>query len=147
MSSAQYIYDIVDDIDYHIEKSIVPHNWQPFDLALVLCRHFNKDYACISIMKSVWCKRVNHEWCVIDNKTVGIDFSKWLYDIYVSRHVETVKLLVSSEKTNPTHSSLEERANALKYITENVQKEAWIKNIMREAKELFYNINGEKLLH
>lgn len=140
-------------IDYAIDRSLgnyeLLEDGKPdrrgcsdYDIASILYQLYKSDYVCSSITHNTWYKFEEPRWTKIDS------------GVYLRRHISNELRLIYSKKA--THymdirSRLSESndAHRIKQITAHIDKIMGIfirlgnsndkKNIMTEAKELFYN--------
>ena len=147
-------------IDYAIDRSLgnyeLLEDGKPdrrgcsdYDIATILFQLYKSDYVCSSITHNVWFKFEEPRWSKIDS------------GVYLRRHISNELRMIYSKKA--THymdirSRLSESndAHRIKQITAHIDKIMSIymrlgntndkKNIMTEAKELFYNDRFEQEL-
>ena len=120
-----------------------------YDIAMILYQLFKSDYVCSSITHNTWYKYVEPRWMKIDS------------GVYLRRHVSCELRTIYSKKAAhymDLRSKLKEGddAHKIKQISAHIDKIMSIytrlgnsndkKNIMTEAKELFYNDRFEEKL-
>ena len=110
-----------------------------FDLAQVLYQMYKDKYVCVSIKNNCWFQYKNHRWYEIDQGTsLRMNISTHMWRQYFDRLQPFVNKMAQEEDDD-------ERKNltmiAYKYgnICEILKKTVWKNNIMREARELFYD--------
>ena len=116
-----------------------------FDLAIVLYQLFKDKFVCASIKNNTWYEYSNNRWYEVDNgSSLRYSISKELFTEYFIRH----KQRVESEHYLETDddNKLTKKAKFLNYevqrlceITVQLKTTKQKDNIMREAKELFYD--------
>jgi len=147
-------------IDYAIDRSLgnyeLLEDGKPdrrgcadYDIASILFQLYKSEYVCSSITHNVWFKFEEPRWSKIDS------------GVYLRRHISNEMRLIYSKKAShymEVRSRLSESndAHRIKQITAHIDKIMGIymrlgssndkKNIMTEAKELFYNDKFEQEL-
>ena len=127
-------------IDYFVEKTI--DNFTDFDVAIVLYHIYKDDFTCVSIKKDLWYIYQNHRWIENEGGTgLRMAISKELFNIYYNKQNKLVDYLgsgaidMSSEKA----TVLQKRAKLIGEHCCNLKRRGIKDNIMREAKEIFYD--------
>jgi len=127
-------------IDYFVDKTV--ENPTDFDFALVLYHMYKDDYTCVSIKKDIWYIYNNHRWEENEGGTgLRMSISKDLFDIYfakmnkIQQHFKSGTVDSSSEK----YDILAKQAKKLGDMSKNLKQRGVKDNIMREAKEIFYD--------
>ena len=127
-------------ISYFIEKTI--DNQTDFDFALVLYQMYKDRFTCVSIKKDAWYIYRNHRWEENEGGTdLRMAISQELFQIYFNKQMDLVKQ-ISSGTTDPTsekHKDLQSRAKKIADLSNNLKRRGVKDNIMREAKEIFYD--------
>jgi P4 family phage/plasmid primase-like protien len=139
-------------IDYAIDRSLGSYesieDGKPdkrgctdYDIATILHQLFKAEYVCSSIQNNRWYKFEGHRWVLIDS------------GVYLRKHISNeLRMLYSKKATHymDIRSRLDEseHAHRIKQITAHIDKIMSVymrlgnsndkKNIMTEAKELFY---------
>lgn len=111
-----------------------------FDIAMVLYHLFKDEYVCVSVKGNIWYRYKNHRWMEIDSgTTLRRSISDELRDVYtrkVSRlHRQISQLDPDDERTKV----LKKKAEIVIGICDRLSRTNDKKNIMVEAKELFYD--------
>lgn len=117
-----------------------------FDVAQVLYQLYKEKYVCASIKNNIWYEFREHRWHEIDSGgTLRISISKNLYREYFSRAITLMKRQAQLQDDGDGG----EEGPELKYVTWKIlrltevmptlKQTTWKNNIMREAKEIFYN--------
>lgn len=111
-----------------------------FDLAQVLY-HICKDvFVCASIRRDIWYEYENGRWKETDSgSALRIQISKQMHSEYVMRIQETLKDLSQYETSDDRYDKLRGKGQKLASLAMVLKKTTWKNNIMREAKELFYD--------
>jgi P4 family phage/plasmid primase-like protien len=128
--------------DFGNGKKRDKHGCGDFDIAEVLYHLKKGEYVCVSVKSSVWYKFEEPRWVEIDSgTTLRKSISTELRNIYTNK---ATKLMEDRSKLNET-----EHADRIKILTVYIDKLLEIsqrlantndkKNIMTEAKELFYD--------
>ena len=117
-----------------------------FDVAQVLYQLFKDQFVCASIKNSIWYEFRQSRWHEIDSgSTLRLAISKHLYTEYLSRVIALMKrqTQLHEEGDDETESSelqyIKWKICRLTEVLPTLKKTVWKNNIMREAKEIFYN--------
>jgi P4 family phage/plasmid primase-like protien len=127
-------------ISYFIEKTI--ENQTDFDFALVLYQMYKDKFICVSIKKDAWYIYKNHRWEENEGGTdLRIAISQELFQIYHKHMMALVKQMTSgtTDPASDKHKELQTRAKKLSELSNNLKRRGVKDNIMREAKEIFYD--------
>ena len=127
-------------ISYFVEKTV--ENPTDFDFALVLYQMYKDDYMCVSIKKDIWYVYKNHRWEENEGGTdLRMSISTDLHNIYFSKFQEVIQTMCSGtvDTTTDASTKLREHTQKLKDITTKLKTRGIKDNIMREAKEIFYD--------
>ena len=127
-------------IDYFVEKTI--DNFTDFDVANVLYHIYKDDFTCVSIKRDIWYIYDNNRWLENEGGTdLRRAISTDLFNIYYNKQNKLVDYLgsgaidMSSEKA----TALQKKAKTIGEISMNLKRRGIKDNIMREAKEIFYD--------
>ena len=97
-------------------------------------------FTCVSIKNNIWYEFKNHKWTEIDSgSSLRIQISKDMHKIYQDKIVEAIDMLSNFEEDDPQWSKHRARTAGLATIAIMLKKTTDKNNIMREAKELFYD--------
>jgi P4 family phage/plasmid primase-like protien len=111
-----------------------------WDLANVLYQIYKDQFTCVSIKNNIWYEFDNQRWKEIDSgNTLRLLISKKMHDIYVKKTYEAVGSMQRLDQTDPEYEISKKRANKLSELCVLLKKTNWKNNIMREARELFYD--------
>jgi P4 family phage/plasmid primase-like protien len=131
-----------DTVNYYIDQSgqVTGNIATEWDLACVLYQMYKDRFVCVSISKNVWYEFNGHKWYEIDSgNTLRLYISSTMHTLYVNRvrndtdHINSGKL--EEEKRNVRAKIL----NIFLEVCQCLKKTQWKNNIMREARELFYD--------
>ena len=127
-------------IDYFVEKTI--DNFTDFDVANVLYHIYKDEFTCVSIKRDIWYVYGNNRWLENEGGTdLRRAISTDLFNIYYNKQNKLVDYLgsgaidMSSEKA----TVLQKRAKTIGELSMNLKRRGIKDNIMREAKEIFYD--------
>ena len=131
-------------ISYYIEQTlqtmILKDKVAEFDLAVVLYQLFKDQFVCVSIKNNLWYEYKNHKWNEIDSgSTLRLLISKKMHDIYCAKSHELIEVITKKENNDENTENLKTRSLKLGDICILLKTTSWKNNIMREAKELFYD--------
>jgi P4 family phage/plasmid primase-like protien len=111
-----------------------------FDLAMVLYQLYKDQYICVSVKNSIWYQYKNHRWQEIDSGTnLRKCISTELRGFYEKKMKELLSRLPTMEEGSEPHKRLQVRISKISDIAMKLGKTMDKKNIMIEAKELFYD--------
>ena len=116
-----------------------------YDIATVLHQLFRDLYVCVSIKSNIWYRYKNHRWEEIDSgTTLRMAISVELRDIYSIKMQKLIRQQVSLKNTESEENatklkSVQNRMNIIQDIIQRLSKTNDKKNIMTEAKELFFD--------
>jgi P4 family phage/plasmid primase-like protien len=127
-------------IDYFIEQSLSTAT--EHDLAVVLYNMFKDDFICVSIKNNVWYEYINHRWFEIDSgNTLRLFISKNMYEVYFAKSQEELIKMesMSNDQSTKEFDIVKKRQSKLLEMCIFLKRTTWKNNIMREARELFYD--------
>lgn len=136
-------------LDYYVEHTINSFNAKErvpdFDLANVLYQMYKHEYVCVSVTKNMWYRYKNNRWEEIDAGTsLRLAISKHMRALYNQRGSTSLKDAAATTLEQTINLDKEpdfEKNRSLKVlaISNRLANTNDKKNIMTEAKELFYD--------
>ena len=125
-------------IDYFIEITL--QTTTEFDLASVLY-HISKDrFVCASIKNNCWYEYKGLRWYEIDSgNTLRLMISRDMHQLYLDRIQEHTTRMQTMEQSDVAYEQTRKRTCKLSEIGCLLKKTNWKNNIMKEAKELFFD--------
>jgi P4 family phage/plasmid primase-like protien len=124
-------------IEYYIEESL---NIQTeFDIAKVLYVMYKDKYVCSSIKGDIWYVFKNHRWETDKGISLRLAISTEIYNLYDKKREEVFNEWQNYEQTDDRHEFLKNKASAISKLLIKLKKTTDKNNIMREAKEIFYD--------
>jgi len=127
-------------ISYFMEQTITSAT--EWDFAQVLYQIYKDEFVCVSIKNNIWYEYINHRWYEIDSgNTLRFNISKEMHDMYMKKSTEAVNILQKIDQAEDYYETLRKRSNKITDICTSLKKTTNKNNIMREAKELFYDKN------
>ena len=125
-------------IDFFIEQTV--QTATEFDLATVLFNIYKDRFVCVSIKNNCWYEYINHRWFEIDSgNTLRLCISRDMHDEYIKRIHEISNRTAQMDHSDESYENLRKIIGKMSEICVLLKKTTWKNNIMREAKELFYN--------
>jgi len=125
-------------ISYYIDLTI--ENKTEFDFAQVLFQMWKDIFVCVSIQKNIWYEYHGNRWYEIDSgNTLRLGISKHMHDIYTKKIKEANEQKELLDNNSSGNKELVDRASKLIDLRLSLKRTTWKNNIMREAKELFYD--------
>ena len=152
-------YELIrhNSIDYHVEQTLRSggkgktdsrSSCGDFDLATVLYHMFKHDYVCTSVKGNLWMHYKNHRWYDLDSgTTLRKAISNQLRELYRSKAVQYMHKNESKRtRTDDDEEPVSEQDDVnltiqqrILTICQRLSQTNDKNNIMREAKELFYD--------
>ena len=150
-------------IDFYVEQTLVnPHHKSKgnerngsgdWDLANVLYQLYKHEFVCVSVKSNIWYQYKNNRWVEIDSgTTLRKAISVELRDLYNKKSIilmenmtealeENNDLIVENKNTNKEkpRNPMADKNVLILNICQRLSKTNDKKNIMTEAKELFYD--------
>ena len=133
-------YNIIrrETISYFIEQTIDKST--EFDLAIVLYQLYKDRYICVSIKNNAWYEYINHKWYENDSgNSLRMKISTEMYNLYMRKSQALIELLNKIDNSNENHEKLLIKCNKLSDICVLLKKTNPKNNIMKEAKDIFYD--------
>ena len=113
-----------------------------FDIATVLYQLFKDKYICVSISKNCWYEFRDHRWVENDSgNSLRMSISKDLHAEFMKKLLTLMEDMRTYPQDDPRWAKSQAMANKLATINLKLKKTTDKNNIMREAKELFYDEN------
>jgi P4 family phage/plasmid primase-like protien len=164
-TDAKEEYEIVrhKTIDYYIEETIKhcsikkPNDktgWGDWDLANVLYQLYKGEYVCVSIKAGVWYQYKNNRWMEIDSgTTLRKSISVQLRELYNQKSfgfmrtvtteddVEEQQVIDENVQKKKPDDTARARSIRILNICQKLSSTSDKKNIMSEAKDLFYDMS------
>lgn len=151
-SPDEYKRIIGNSIDHYIDKTLDRalcnssddnnkiFGFTDYDLASVLYHIYKEEYVCVSIKANVWYRFNGNSWSEIDSgTTLRKSISVTLRELYLKK-IRQLNLFKSAlPESDPVRKKTEKKIEITMMITEKFGKTNDKNNIMREAKELFYD--------
>lgn len=128
-------------IDYYIMQTLNGNKPTEFDLANVLYNMFKDRFICVSIKNNCWYEYKKHRWLENDSgNSLRLSISKDMHHEFVIKIHEYTNLLDQTDSSQEaTHEAIRKKTHKLTEIAMLLKKTQWKNNIMREARELFYD--------
>ena len=137
-SPAEYKRVRRETIDFFVEETLI--NPTEFDFATVLYNIYKDSFVCVSIKNNIWYEYINHRWFEIDSgNTLRLKISQDMHEIYIDKTRDAINKLHNMDQSDEERTTLEKRANKISDTSVLLKKTQWKNNIMKEARELFYN--------
>ena len=111
-----------------------------FDIASVLYHMYKEEYVCASVKGNIWFRFKNGRWKEIDSgTTLRKAISLQMRDLYFEKASGIMAQAASLDPENELFSKKKDRAIHILGICEKLSQTKDKKNIMTEAKDLFYD--------
>jgi P4 family phage/plasmid primase-like protien len=125
-------------ISYYMEETIL--HATEWDFAQVLYQMCKDEFICVSVKNNIWYEYRKHRWYEIDSgNTLRLIISKRMHDMYMKKTTDSINALQKMDQSEDSYEILRKRSNKLADLCVLLKKTNWKNNIMREAKELFYD--------
>jgi P4 family phage/plasmid primase-like protien len=125
-------------ISFFIEETL--HGATEFDIANVLYHMFKDRFVCASIKHNIWYEWRNSRWFEIDSgNSLRLLISKQVHDKYTEITRQTIDAMHHETSGEEKWLALQKRSNKLADVSMLLKRTQSKNNIMREARELFYD--------
>jgi P4 family phage/plasmid primase-like protien len=139
-SPGKYMKVKLQTVDYYIEQTIASAT--EFDLATVLYHLYKDKFVCASIKHNIWYEYDCHRWLEIDSgSTLRMAISRELHKIYSDKTMQLMSDLQALDSGEEEWTIVQKKINRLSEICLILKRTQQKNNIMREARELFYDKN------
>jgi P4 family phage/plasmid primase-like protien len=136
-------------VDFHIDQTLGQFSLDSkaqtrgsgdFDIATVLYHLYKEEYVCASVKGNIWYRYERNKYYEIDSgTTLRKSISQTLRDIYLKKGQRILQLCAKMDGDDEKTKALKKRVEVIVGICERLVKTNDKKNIMIEAKELFYD--------
>ena len=124
-------------VDYFIQESL---SMTEFDLANVLFNIYKDQYVCVSIKNNCWYEYKNNRWYEIDcGNSLRIKISTTMHDEYLKIVKKSTDKLALIDNDEPEYEQVRKQISKLTEICKLCKMTQRKNNIMREARELFFD--------
>ena len=111
-----------------------------FDLANVLYQLYKNEYVCASVRNNIWYRFYDHKWSLIDSgTTLRKSISLILRNLYYGKARSLSAFITTLSSDDVRLKSIKKKIDNITSICERCSSTSEKKNIMTEAKELFYD--------
>ena len=125
-------------IDYFVQESI--EFATDFDLANILYHIYKDRYVCVSIKNNIWYEYYGNSWREIDSgNSLRIQISKEMWNKFFEKSQQITARLIQLESESEEWKKLKVVNQKISTISAYLKKTNIKNNIMREARELFYD--------
>lgn len=136
----KFIKTQTDSVDHYVEMTITTNGATEYDLANVLYKLFQDKFVCVSIKNNIWYEFKNHRWQEIDSGCyLRTLISTEVHGIYRDKISKAVNEMNSFTEDDPRWKKYRTRTHTLANIAIMLKSTAKKQNIMREAKDLFFD--------
>lgn len=127
-------------IDKTLDSIISKDKIGEFDLAIVLYQLFKDRFVCVSVKNNQWYEYRENKWNEIDSgNSLRLLISKKMHDIYMKKANDLIEIITKMENNDENADILKIKSCKLGDICILLKTTSWKNNIMKEAKELFYD--------
>ena len=125
-------------ISHYMELTVT--NATDWDFAHVLYQMCKDEFVCVSIKNNIWYQYRKHRWYDNDSgNALRSMISKKMHDMYMKKVTDLMDILQKMDQSDDKYEALRKRANKISDLCVLLKKTNWKNNIMKEAKELFYD--------
>ena len=125
-------------VSYFIEQTI--EKCTECGLADVLFQLYKERFVCVSVKNNIWYECKNGKWFEIDSgNSLRLLISKEMHRNYLQRSQDLMEQIVKLQDAGENVDKYKIRATKMGEIMIHLKTTSWKNNIMREAKELFYD--------
>ena len=147
----QYSKILSESIDYYIngtlsnlsvtnDKKTSSRGCGDFDLANVLYQIYKNEYVCANIKNCIWYRFSNHKWSMIDSgTTLRKCISVVMKQLYIDKGISLMAYKNTLPADDIRHAAIKKKIDNIVSICERCVSTTEKRNIMTEAKELFYD--------
>tara|TARA_B100000902_G_scaffold314934_1_gene305850 strand:- start:50 stop:2884 length:2835 start_codon:yes stop_codon:yes gene_type:complete len=127
-------------IEQTLESIIRKDKVGEYDLAIVLYQLFKDKFVCVSVKNNQWYEYKNDKWNEVDSgNSLRLHISRKMHDIYVKKTNELIQTITKLENSDQNTEALKVRSCKLGDISILLKMTSWKNNIMKEARDLFYD--------
>lgn len=134
---AEYEQVRMSTVHFFIDQSV--NTSTEFDLACVLYHMYKHKFVCASIKNNVWYEYTNHRWHEIDSgNSLRLHVSKEVHAEYLAVQRSKMRELDHMEQGEAA-GEVRNTVKRMADIMLQLRRTTWKNNVMREARELFYD--------
>jgi P4 family phage/plasmid primase-like protien len=129
-------------VEFFVEQTIGTPNREvtEFDLAAVLYSLYKHRFVCVSIKKECWYEYKDNRWFEIDSGYIlRLLISRDVHQLYVEKAAECTRKMNLMDTSDEQYEATRKRTVKIVDIAHSLKKTNMKNNIMREARELFYD--------
>ena len=142
-----------DSVDYYIDQTVNSLSVESlnseratgcgdYDIAKVLYQLLKDEYVCVSVKSSIWYRYKNHRWSEIDSgTTLRKSISEEIRDLYTAKVSKILQAKTGLDPDDEKCKTINIKTNRILEICTRLGRTNDKKNIMTEARELFYDGN------
>ena len=106
------------------------------DIAKILFAEYGNDFVCSSISGKTWYQFVGHRWETIED---GVYLREKISSVVVNMFLELRRKLYAEQKEDDDEKKLEDKGKQLTKIIKDLKCATFKDNVMKEAREVFYD--------
>lgn len=133
-------------VDYYIFESISSERDKKdrsateYDISRTLYHMYKDEFVCVSIKNNCWYEYKTQRWFENDSgNSLRLKISGELHSAYLKCIMSKVNYLHTIDQTDPAYEVSQYQLNKLCDIANYLKKTQWKNNIMKEARELFFD--------
>ena len=133
-------------VDYYIYQSIrlekdkQDRSATEYDISRTLYHMYKDEFVCVSIKHNCWYEYRMQRWFEIDSgNSLRLKISGELHSAYLRCITNKVTKLTGMDQTDPEYEVTQKQLNKLCDIANFLKRSQWKSNIMKEARELFFD--------
>ena len=133
-------------VDYYIYQSIKlekdkqDRSATEYDISRTLYHMYKDEFVCVSIKHNCWYEYRTQRWFENDSgNSLRLKISGELHSAYLRCITNKVTKLTAMDQTNPEYEPTQKQLNKLCDIANYLKRSPWKTNIMKEARELFFD--------
>ena len=101
---------------------------------------YKDQFVCVNIKNNIWYEFKNHKWSEIDSGiTLRLAISKDMHQRYTLKIFDCIEKMNALADDDPNKEKIHKKAQILSDITKMIKRANHKNNIMREARDLFYD--------
>ena len=133
-------------VNYYVYQSIaseedkMDRSATEYDISRTLYHMFKDEFVCVSIKNNCWYEYKTQRWFENDSgNSLRLKISSELHSAYLTCIKNKMSQLMAMDQTHEHYDATQKQLNKLCDIANFLKKTQWKNNIMKEARELFFD--------
>jgi len=130
-----YVYQSIKSEEDKMDRSATE-----YDISRTLYHMFKDEFVCVSIKNNCWYEYKTQRWFENDSgNSLRLKISSELHSAYLTCIKSKMNQLMAMDQTHELYDVTQKQLNKLCDIANYLKKTQWKNNIMKEARELFFD--------